>query len=97
MNLVEIMFTNKIDDFLLHNKQYDREVFLWYQLKYAKLLESILITWHSIKLLPQADFEKKAGIFVEVFKQAREEDDNPVLLFKKLPLTKKIEIYNLFV
>ena len=96
------MFNNKIDEYLNANaaasRKEERQIFLYYQLKYSRLLESILLQWNIIKYLNNKEFEKKKTLcFFEILKKAKEEDDNPISIFNRLPINKQIELYNNFI
>lgn len=92
------MLDNGIDEFLLKNPLVNREEFLPYQIKYAKIKEELLRFWYSVKDLSPSEFNKKSetSIFSSIIVEAKKTQKHPVLLFEKLSKEEKIIIYKAF-
>lgn len=93
----ELIFTNQVDEYV-HAHPDSRLLILPYQLKYEKMLESLLISWNHYKYLPIDEFNKKASrsVFEHVLKQAKQTDDNPIAIFKRLSIQDQLNIYRAF-
>lgn len=79
MDLMRLVLENKVDAY-----QGPREDFLYHQLKFEQLLESLLRDY----LL-----KKKNSKFKKVLEEAEKQKKHPVLFFKSLPLEEKITYF----